>query len=460
MTSVTNSTYRILSDVDLPVAGSHSLWSAEYPDQLTQLTWDIRRTLDLETIWQQTVEGFGQVFAVEWCGFCPCSLGDREISLVAVSGSPPMNQQAWAVRPVSALQTALRTRRPVVSVPLADGADDSSASLLLLTTSHHNEANGLILLQAAAGSSWDGVNTALLQEVAEQVGTAIAHAHLLRDAQGLADELQAANQRLRQKHQELEEARQQAEEASRLKSEFLANTSHELRTPLNGMIGFLRLILDGMADDPEEQQEFLHEAHKSALHLLNLINDVLDIAKIEAGKMQIDLAPVKLSELVEAVDNFTRPQAERKGLDFDIIMPRTRDAIMINGNYQRLLQVLLNLVGNAIKFTHEGSITIKAELKSHKVQFQGKEWPGTVKISVEDTGIGVSLEKQDRLFQTFSQVDGERTRQYGGTGLGLAISQKLVEAMGGVVQFISMGEGLGSTVTFTVLLYHEPVIIE
>jgi signal transduction histidine kinase len=104
-------------------------------------------------------------------------------------------------------------------------------------------------------------------------------------------------------------------------------------------------------------------------------------------------------------------------------------------------------------------VTITSEVKSQKVEYQGKTWPGTVKISVADTGIGVSLEKQDRLFQTFSQVDGERTRQYGGTGLGLAISQRLVEAMGGVVQFISMGEGLGATVTFTVLLYHEPVMM-
>jgi signal transduction histidine kinase len=257
-----------------------------------------------------------------------------------------------------------------------------------------------------------------------------------------------------------EEARRQAEEASRLKSEFLANTSHELRTPLNGMIGFLKLVLDGMADDPEEQQEFIQEAHKSALHLLNLINDVLDIAKIEAGKMQIDMAPVNLKELLADVENFSRPQAEQKGLYFNILIPATRDEITLNGNYQRLLQVLLNLVSNAVKFTHEGGITISAEVKSQRVDYQGSTWPGTVKVSVADTGIGVSLEKQDRLFQTFSQVDGERTRQYGGTGLGLAISQKLVEAMGGVVQFISMGEGLGSTVTFTALLYQEPVIID
>ena len=120
---------------------------------------------------------------------------------------------------------------------------------------------------------------------------------------------------------------------------------------------------------------------------------------------------------------------------------------------------MLNLVGNAIKFTHEGGISISMELIKKKIVIQNRELPGMVKIRVADTGIGVSLDKQDKLFQSFFQVDGDRTRQYGGTGLGLAISQKLVEAMRGTVNFYSLGEGLGSTVTFTVPLYQEPVII-
>jgi signal transduction histidine kinase len=225
------------------------------------------------------------------------------------------------------------------------------------------------------------------------------------------------------------------------------------------MIGFLKLIMDGMADDPAEQSEFIEEAHRSAVHLLNIINDILDVARIEAGKMPLDLDPVKLDDLLTDVEKFTRPQAQQKHLSFEILTPNTRDEVILYGNYQRLLQVMLNLVGNAIKFTHEGGITISAEILPKKVVVHNQERPGFVKISVADTGIGVSLEKQDKLFQTFSQVDGSRTRQYGGTGLGLTISQKLVEAMGGVVNFYSMGEGLGSTVTFTVPLYQEPVMI-
>ncbi|HBE37056.1 MAG TPA: histidine kinase, partial [Cyanobacteria bacterium UBA11368] len=260
-------------------------------------------------------------------------------------------------------------------------------------------------------------------------------------------------------YEELKEARQQAEESSRLKSEFLANTSHELRTPLNGMIGFLKLILEGMAEDPEEQQEFIQEAYRSALHLLNIINDILDIAKIEAGKMELELGSVKLKELFDRVDDFARTQAQQKNLSLRFQLPSAHDDVIVYGNYQRLLQVMLNLVGNAIKFTHEGGVTITAEVQKKKVLFKDQELPGMVVVRVADTGIGVSLEKQDRLFQKFTQVDGGLNRKYGGTGLGLTISQKLVETMGGQVNFYSMGEGLGSTVTFTVPLYQEPLIV-
>ena len=225
------------------------------------------------------------------------------------------------------------------------------------------------------------------------------------------------------------------------------------------MLGFLKLILEGMADDPEEQQEFIEEAYRSAIHLLNIINDILDIAKIEAGKMELELGPVKLDELFSAVEDFTSTQAEQKNLSLQTQMPDTSDEIIVHGNYQRLLQVMLNLVGNALKFTHEGGVTINADVVRKKVMFQKQEFPGIVKVRVADTGIGVSLDKQDKLFQSFSQVDGSRMRQYGGTGLGLTISQKLVEAMGGTVNFYSMGDGLGSTVTFTVPLYQEPVMI-
>ncbi|MBD0266666.1 MAG: GAF domain-containing protein [Cyanobacteria bacterium Co-bin8] len=438
-----------------------------YAIQLSQITRNIRRTLDLETIWRQTVDGLGQLFKVERCWVCAYQVTAGSVT-VAAEFCQSDQLSSWQGQVLHLadwphLRRAIATPSPVTTQL---EQPEGRSSLLAIATRYQEQINGLILLFAPADRTWSAVELDLVNELADQVGTAIAHARLFGESHALASQLQQANARLVEKHRELEEARRQAEEtrkqaeeASRLKSEFLANTSHELRTPLNGMIGFLKLVLDGMADDPAEQEEFIQEAHKSAIHLLNLINDVLDIAKIEAGKMKIEMGPISLRELLNDVENFIRPQAEQKNLDFNILLPPTRDEIILNGNYQRLLQVLLNLVGNAIKFTHVGEVRITAEIKPQKMTFQDKTWPGQVKVSVSDTGIGVSLEKQDRLFQTFSQVDGERTRQYGGTGLGLAISQKLVEAMGGIVQFISMGEGLGSTVTFTVLLYQEPVVV-
>ena len=441
-----------------------------YRKRLTQVIWDIRRSLDLETIWQQTVTGLGEALNVSRCLVCPYTPDATHLKVAAEYCAPSLQsmlQTELNLNELVYLQHAFTTLKPLVVEAVEVIPNEPLVTVLAIATTYKDLPNGLIVLhQLERSRPWNDIEIDLLWEIADQVGTSIAYASLLQETRGLAAELQQANENLEranenlvQQHHELEEARQQAEAASRLKSDFLANTSHELRTPLNGMIGFLKLIMDGMADDPEEQEQFIQEAYRSAIHLLNIINDILDIAKIEAGKMQLELNPIKLDDLLNDVENFTRPQAQQKNLAFEILTPATRDEVILYGNYQRLLQVMLNLVGNAIKFTHEGEVAISAEILPTKVQVQGEEKPGMVKISVADTGIGVSLEKQDKLFQSFSQVDGSRTRQYGGTGLGLAISQKLVEAMGGVVNFFSMGEGLGSTVTFTVPLYQDPVMI-
>ncbi len=444
---------------------------------LTQIAWNIRRTLDLPTIWQQTVEGLGQVLRVSRCIVCPYHPDDAVIKVAAEycqGAICPMVGLSFTVAEDADLRSAIATLKPInVRSQRHTVTDTTTAapitlrslivhSMLVVTTCYQDQPNGLIVLyQDDQPRRWTEIELEFVQELAEQVGTAIAHANLIADSQSLAEKLQSANHRLLQKQRDLEEARRQAEEASRLKSEFLANTSHEIRTPLNGVLGFLKLIVDGTIDEPTELFQSVQDAHKSALDLMYVLNDILDIVKIEAGKLLIDLGTVNLSELLDDAEHYARSQKKvvEKTLSFEIQKPPTKDEIILYGNYQRLKQVMLNLLSNAFKFTHEGGVTISVEIIKKKVEVRDLELPGMVKIRVADTGIGVSLEKQDRLFQSFSQVDGSLTRRYGGTGLGLAISQSLVEAMGGVVNFYSMGEGLGSTVTFTVPLYQDPLMI-
>ncbi len=453
------------------LASSNSTGGSSYYALLSSVASNIRKTLDLQTIWQQTVSGLGNMLGLDRCLVCDYSQAMQTLTVVAEyhqAALHPCLGKTFDLALKSDFLETLQSLEPVISdFARGDhrGEGDSPYTVLTVATCYQSEPNSILVLQPPPRRPWQPFEIELIQELTDQVGTAIAHAKLFNDSQNITQELRKKSQALRQtnaelrrKHDELEEAKRQAEEASRLKSDFLANTSHELRTPLNGMIGFLRLVLDNMADDEAEQIEFIQESHNSAIHLLNLINDVLDIAKIEAGKMNLTMEAISLEELLSEIEKSLRPHIERSGLEFDILLPATLDEIKLYGNYQRLKQVLLNLVGNANKFTHEGGITIRAEIRLQPLEFEGQTWPGLVKLSVADTGIGVSLEKQDRLFQTFSQVDSARTRQYEGTGLGLAISQRLVEAMGGKVKFISMGEGLGSTVTFTAILYQEPVM--
>jgi signal transduction histidine kinase len=416
--------------------------SLRYQKILNKITRNIRKTLDIDIIWQHTVDSLGKILKLDRCIIFPYQPKTEKIQVIAEYHQPqfqPLLGSEIDINSESLVAKVLETLEPSV-LKLSISKNSSPNKFLIFATNYQDKANGIVALSVSEKYQFLTPNELeLIRELADQLGTAIAHATL---------------------YKELKDAQQKAEEASRLKSEFLANVSHEIRTPLNGMIGFLKLILEGMADDPEEQHQFISESHQLSLHLLNILNDILDIAKIEAGKMELDCSPVKLHELFIEVENFTRPQAEMRNLSLQMQLPMTSDEIIVQGNYQRLLQVMLNLVGNAIKFTHEGGVTISADLviKKSKGKSNKPQAPGMVKVRVADTGIGVSLDKQDKLFQLFSQVDGSRTRHYGGTGLGLTISQKLIEAMGGEVHFYSLGEGLGSTVTFTVPLYEQPVL--
>ena len=410
-----------------------------YQKILTGIARQIRSTLELQTIWQQTAQSLGEVLAVSRCLVMSYDSQQK----LQVRGEYCQGTREFFLGKVvdgeneTYLEQAITVSHPLIVDRLNLGLFGEK-SALAVATFYQNQCNGLILLlECDRHRDWSSVEIDLVQELADQVGTAIAHATI---------------------YKELEQVTLKEKEASRLKSEFLASTTHELRTPLNGIIGFLKLILDGMADDPQEQMEFVGEAYKSALHLLDLINDILDIAKIEAGKIEIELGAVDLEQVFKNLENFTLSQAQQKNLNFEIRLPPTLTSVIVYANYQRLLQILLNLVGNAIKFTHQGEVVVTAEIIKKPVVFHNQEFSGMVKISVIDTGIGVPLEKQGMLFEKFFQVDGSSTRRFGGTGLGLAISKKLVEDMGGKISFYSMGEDLGSTVTFTIPLDHLPVM--